>query len=411
MEFGPLIKYYRTQHGLTQKELAAGICSVPHLSKIEGNSKEANQETLKLLLERLGIDQEEIQGHEGQIKEQLTELNELIDYHLKEEASELMEKMKEMENVIPFSSSLYLYELTKLRYFIFTEQLEEAQQQKEMLNKQKKNFSQHENSLFRYLNAVLLLKKGNNQKAEELLEDLLNCWNDVVDRGELYYHLTLTKTSSDKVGYAIFFGNQAIQSFKNSHNFIRILHTLMVMALNYTHSKIYQEALNCYQHLIRNLSLLDNTMMKATVYQNMGYLQERMNEVSKAKIYYRKSLELQEPNSYNYLIALFSIGETEFYLDESTAKQTFIKVRELAKKLEIKRYQILATYYLLAIESPEKSVEYLETKVLPAVDGYNVYTVDQSKFYKLLYDHYRNIGNAEKAVLYLEKLTKGEEER
>ena len=55
MQFGPLIKFYRIQQGLTQKELANGICSVPHLSKIESNSKEANEETMGLLLERLGV--------------------------------------------------------------------------------------------------------------------------------------------------------------------------------------------------------------------------------------------------------------------------------------------------------------------------------------------------------------------
>ena len=55
MEFGALIKFYRTQRGMTQSELAKGICSVPHLSKIENNSKEANEETISLSTKRLQL--------------------------------------------------------------------------------------------------------------------------------------------------------------------------------------------------------------------------------------------------------------------------------------------------------------------------------------------------------------------
>ncbi|CAM3862794.1 tetratricopeptide repeat protein [Mesobacillus zeae] len=405
MEFGPLIKYFRTQLGMTQKELAAGICSVPHLSKIEGNSKEANEETVKMLLERLGIDQEEIQGQEGQIKGLLAELNELIDYQLKDDAEILMSKLKEKEHVIPFSSSLYLYEMAKYRYLIFIGKIPEAEKQQEMLNKHKKNFSQYENCLFRYLNAVLLLKKGNYQKADEILISLLPEWMDGIDRGELLYDISLSKAFLEQTGHSIHFGNQALQSFKNTHNFIRILHTLMLLAISYTQSKIYEEALSCLQHLIRNLSLLEDLVFKAQVFHNMGYLQSKMGETEKALYYYKKSLSLQKPDTFNYLVTLFSIGETQYELGEQEEARTiFSQVNDLAKELDNKRYLILVNYYLLSINSPDKSVEYLETKVLPAVNGCNALTVDLNKFYKLLSSHYKSIGKADKAVLYLEKI-------
>jgi len=54
MNVGSLIKYYRTKQGMTQSELVEGICSVPHLSKIENNGKEGNDQTIDLLLKRLG---------------------------------------------------------------------------------------------------------------------------------------------------------------------------------------------------------------------------------------------------------------------------------------------------------------------------------------------------------------------
>ncbi|MEH7802743.1 helix-turn-helix transcriptional regulator, partial [Bacillus pumilus] len=52
INIGQIIKLYRYKQNMTQSELAEGICSVSHLSKIENGSKEANQDTINLLLER-----------------------------------------------------------------------------------------------------------------------------------------------------------------------------------------------------------------------------------------------------------------------------------------------------------------------------------------------------------------------
>lgn len=64
MKIGSLIKYYRTKLGMTQNTLAMGICSIPHLSKIENNNKEANSETIRLLLERLNISLHNVENSE-----------------------------------------------------------------------------------------------------------------------------------------------------------------------------------------------------------------------------------------------------------------------------------------------------------------------------------------------------------
>ena len=72
--------------------------------------------------------------------------------------------------------------------------------------------------------------------------------NETTD-GEFLYHLALVKSSLEQSGHAIHFGKMALQIFMNQHNFIRILHTLMLLGINYTHSNIYEEALECFQHL------------------------------------------------------------------------------------------------------------------------------------------------------------------
>ncbi|MGA9228476.1 MAG: helix-turn-helix transcriptional regulator, partial [Mesobacillus sp.] len=188
MQFGPLIKFYRIQQGLTQKELANGICSVPHLSKIESNSKEANEETMGLLLARLGVNISSITENEEVIKQLVSDLNEKIDYFLNDEADKAMEMLKEYEGIIPFTTNLHTYELSKFRYLIFKGMISEAQIQYELLNKQKKIFSQPQMALFSYLYAVWLLKKGSYSKADQLLDSIGKDSKIEISSGELLYH-------------------------------------------------------------------------------------------------------------------------------------------------------------------------------------------------------------------------------
>jgi HTH-type transcriptional regulator, quorum sensing regulator NprR len=405
MEFGPLIKYYRTQKGITQKELAAGICSIPHLSKIENNSKDANEETISLLLARLAVSFEEMEEKEELIKTLLRDFGEKINFYLRDEIEEIYQKLKQIEHVIPFSAHMYSYELYKYRYLLFKGLLSEAEVQRDILHKQKKNFSQHEKYLFRYYNAVFLILKGQYKKADELFEELYVKDNNESTNGEFLYHRALVKTSLDQPGHAIHFGKLALQIFMNQHNFYRILHTLMLLGINYTHSNIYEEAFVCFKHLIRNAELLKEEKMLPQIYHNMGYLQKRMNNEKEALAFYEKSLALQPVNTKNYLVTLYTIGELHWSSQSyEKAEECFQTVKSLSKEIGVKKYKLLAEFYLIHMTSLEKGIKYLELKVIPYFEDAKEHKDDLTRFYKMLSDFYTNKGNYLEAVKYFTKL-------
>ncbi|MGJ7911411.1 tetratricopeptide repeat protein [Neobacillus sp. LXY-1] len=406
MEMGALIKYYRTQRGITQSELAKGICSVPHLSKIENNFKEANDETLALLLERLEISMGEMQEKEGQIKLLLREFSSAIHFYQKKEIEEIFQRIKEVEPFIPFSRYIYIWELYKFRFLLFKGQIDEATRQRDLLYKLKKNFSQHEDYLFRYYHAILLILEGQYRNADELLEALYIENEQEATSGEFLYHRALVKSSLDQPGHAIHFGKMALQLFMNQHNFTRILHTLMLLGINYTHSHIYEEALGCFQHLIRNAEILREERLLPQIYHNMGYLQSKMGDFKAALTFYKKSLALQDTHNYDYLVTLYTIGELHFYLHSlDKAHECFQDVHTMARDLGVKKFRLLADYYLLRIASPEKSYKFLEAKVIPFFEEVDEHSEYMTKFYKLLADYYNQQNMAQKAVKYLYKLT------
>ncbi|WP_160722321.1 tetratricopeptide repeat protein [Bacillus sp. USDA818B3_A] len=403
-----MIKYYRTQRGITQTALAKGICSVPHLSKIENNSKEANEETIALLLQRLSISLEEMEEQEGQIKNLLRDLSNKMNFFLMEEVDEIYQTLKSIEHLIPFSKHLFSCELTKYRYFLFKGLIDDAESQRDLLYKQKKNFSQHESYLFRYYNAIFLILKQQFKNADDILDSLYQENDQDTTSGEFLYHRALVKSSLEQSGHAIHFGKMALQIFMNQHNFLRILHTLMLLGINYTHSKIYEEAEGCYQHLIRNAEILKEDKMLPQIYHNMGFLQNKMNNHLEAIKYYEKSLALQPAINPHYLVTMYAIGEIYFSIDSmESAKKYFQEVYSLSKELGNKKYRLLADFYLCRMASPQKAYKYLETKVIPYFEETNEHIDDLTRFYKMLSDYYNDNGKIHEAVSYLNKIAGG----
>ena len=78
--------------------------------------------------------------------------------------------MIEMDHLIPFSKYIYIWELYKFRFLVFKGLVVEAESQRDLLYKQKKNFSQYEDYLFRYYTAVYLMWKGQYKNADDILD-------------------------------------------------------------------------------------------------------------------------------------------------------------------------------------------------------------------------------------------------
>ncbi|MDZ5472017.1 tetratricopeptide repeat protein [Bacillus sp. 31A1R] len=405
MDYGPLIKFYRNQRGITQRELAEGICSISHLSKIENNTKDANEETIVLLLNRLDIDIKEVTEKEELIRTHLHQLNQMINFYQRQEVEQIMLELKEYEGIIPFTAFLYPYELTKFRYLLFSGKVQEADEQRDLLYKQKKLFSQRETYLFQYYNAVLYMLKGNHLKADKLLDSILLQINNDIASGEIIYYRALVKSLMGESGHAIHFGKMALQFYMNEHNFIRILHTLMLLGINYTESGIYEEALSCFQHLVRNAELLNEKGLLPQIYHNLGFLYSKMGKERESLHFFQKSLSMQSNINTHYLITLYDIGEVYYSLQEyEKARDSFEESLRIAKEIGMKKYEILAKYNLMSIEENEESIEYLITTVIPFLEGKNEHKDTLVIYYKLLSKHYKQLGMDKEALYYMNKL-------
>lgn len=109
---GPLIKQKRELLGLTQEDLADGICSVPTLSRIENGERLPNKEHSEMLLQRLGysdtlqisyVPEKTLELHELKFK-----IRQAVIHKKREEAQALLAKFSSLSDSDDAISSQFL---------------------------------------------------------------------------------------------------------------------------------------------------------------------------------------------------------------------------------------------------------------------------------------------------------------
>ncbi|WP_237740600.1 helix-turn-helix transcriptional regulator [Paenisporosarcina sp. TG-14] len=404
MQIGSLIKYHRTKMKMTQSQLAIEICSITHLSKIENNSKEANVETIRLLLNRLEINVQDAEESEHNIHILLEQIIKNIHYIEHEKSRITFLKLDFYKEIIAFTKYIYLYEIYKLRYYIFIKDLKLADDQIRWLNTQKQNFSQHEQYLLLYFSAILLILKGEYGEAEEKLSIIIQeiAVSNTFE-GEIYYHLALVKGYLEQSGHAIYYGKKAMEFYKDQFNYKRILHVHMSLAINYSQSKIYEEALVCYEHLIRNAEMLKENDLLPHIYHNIGDLRHKMGDYLIALEYFKKSSGIFNKDTEEYLLCLHNIALTEFRLEKwIESKNSFTILNEKSIKMKVPQYQLYSSFYLLLLNNQkQKAMSFLEDKVVPYIVKMDKQKEYHHYFSKMLAEHFKNEGKYEKAVKFI----------
>lgn len=405
MKIGSLIKFHRTKQGLTQQTLADGICSVPHLSKIENNSKEANEETIRLLLERLDIDLQDVEKLEEEIKKLLKQFADQM-YYLEMDNIELTFKSLEKKEVlIPFTDHLYLYELYKARYYLLTQKVEKAEKQLKWLGSHKQNFSQLEKHLHSYISALALAIRGKVEDADEELSYLIeNALMTPEMLGEVNYNYSVLKSSLNQYGPSIYYGKNALQQFKEDYNFTRIVQVQMLLAVNYSRALMFNEALEIYQHLIRNTKILNRKEYLPRIYHNMGDMYHMIDEYDQACEFFTKAMDLLPQTSELYMLCLHNRAISEMEANNyNLSNESLNKLYDIAVVTKNTHYQLFSRFYSLKVTNQhEEAMKFLEFKILPYTSKKSELKESHRHFSLLLADYFKEKGQYDKVVQLLD---------
>lgn len=404
MNIGSIIKYHRLNQNLTQAVLCNGICSITHLSKIENNNKEADPETLSLLLNRLGLTLLDTEERNHLILNEINDFFKSMIYYDVACTLEIYQSLKEKEEQLNLLENVYTYHIYLFRYYLLLADVQKAQQKKEFLEPFISIFSQYENHLFQYCNGILLIQHGKYSQALKLfitIEKEIALPNILL--GEFYYLIGLTYSYLKDFSRSVTYTHKAILEFNKQFNYIRTLHAQTLLAVNYTELGLLQDAHEQFEHLLRNVKMMNRTELLATIHHNFAHLFEKQQDDHQATIHYKKALD-HSSNTVQYYMSLCNL--TEILIRQGKRDEAKENIKIILQKCttpNLKKYYFIFKYFDYVLNNQiKRAMNYLEKHVLPFSEKNNL-TNEIHTYALLLGDYYAN-SDKDKAIYYYKKI-------
>ncbi|WP_144522559.1 transcriptional regulator [Bacillus pumilus] len=364
INIGQIIKLYRYKQNMTQSELAEGICSVSHLSKIENGSKEANQDTINLLLERLGISQETLSQKARHLLSLLDEFQMNMYFYALDQAEQNAEMIIQHEEQF-FSLDLGIqYHLSLFQFYLLSDKQPLALKTHRVLKKFEKTFIETEKEIFEYLDGIHLIQNG---QLEEGIKKLESCFSYAsVEQSDLYYHYAKALGNMGQLGDALEATHQAMDLYRQKNNFKRIIHCTLIHGVISLELKAFQTAKKYLKEVILHTSLYPDAYIKMTAYFYYGVLLKREGDFSSAVPYLLDSLNYfnQEQIEDRYCETVYEIATLYAEYDR---KKALPYIHELLKQPRIQPncLYMIKIYKLMIEENPLDLKTYLIEAALP----------------------------------------------
>ncbi|MCQ6268324.1 helix-turn-helix domain-containing protein [Fictibacillus sp. WQ 8-8] len=297
---GQRIRYYRKTKGLTQEELAQGICSVSYLSKIEKGDAKSSEEVINLLCERLGISPEEVDSNE--ILELLNEWNMLMVNRRFEEADDFFEKVQEKMQIVNEPELILRFEIFSARYHI-TKEKPDAVAAQNLLSKVeslKEQLNSELNFYFNLTSGSLNILQNNYQlsikffkKAEEIYNNSSNNINDS-NVALLYYFTALSYGYLMRISAVNSYAFKAIAIFDKEYNYSRSADCQILLAISYRRVQNYEQAIFHLNQALKYSTSFHDDFTSGVIYHNLGYVFSCRREHVKAIEHFKKALRYKE---------------------------------------------------------------------------------------------------------------------
>jgi tetratricopeptide (TPR) repeat protein len=408
LEIGSFIKMQRTKKKMTLGELADGIVSVSYLSKIENLKTEASPHIIELLCNRLGV---EVSREMDSIIEDKCEA--WIDMMLnKQDNIDLItEAYRELQEMFDtnLSDVLLLFELHKIRYFLYVGDTDNASKQISRLHQVTSSFETRELYYWYKFRGNFHSELEENKtaidnyiKAEELSRKLDISEEELAD---LHYALSVTYSQLRQILEAIDYANKALDVYMKQYNFIRCAQCHIVLGVSYRRIKMYEKAIENYNLAKHLANLSGKRELIQLTNQNLGYLYATLGKNKEAIKYYREVANDEQVGIEDSLVAITELIKVYYEIDEwekanEKLERAFELIKEHPKNSLYEYYNyVLYTYHYAINDEPAKFVAHVKDKFIPFLIKREDH-VNLAPFTTMLARYYESIHKYKDATKY-----------
>ncbi|WP_035387529.1 helix-turn-helix domain-containing protein [Exiguobacterium undae] len=411
MRTGKKILYFRKKKGLTQSELAHGICSVPYLSKLENGKLSPSEEILTLLAKRLGHSLEFILKEEKNVlDEKLKVFKSFLDQR---DIINLSKIHNEIQKLVYHEEDPYLinkYEIYHLQFLILindknllTFNIDKFILLEAYLDEKDQYIFYKTLGKYHYKINSLNSSLTYFQKAYSTMNQNLN------EDYDLFFQLSLVYSRLMNPSTALIYAQRALIGFESQVNYERALNCNLLLSVLYNDLSSPNEAkLILTKILNHNLPKFLPENFEVKIYQNLGYSYFLLKDYERALVYFKKSylkkkLTSEKLNSLYMICLSLNQNSTPNYFDFYKYLNIGLSL-SVAEKNKNYHYKFLVLKHFHTKKGPNKLfIVFLENKVIPEIHKSNDFNF-LSVIYMYLENYYRTNFQYKSALHYSRKL-------
>ncbi|KPL58676.1 helix-turn-helix domain-containing protein [Rossellomorea vietnamensis] len=378
---GKLIKFHREESGLTQEQLAQGICSTTHLSKIERGITEYSSEITNLLAKRLGVDMAVERSRYESLQHTLAVWNDAIIMIRTHEIHQLKSEIE--QEPLRFLSDFFVqYHLLLARYHLFFDNPSKAKEILNIIENKQDSLSPFEHNLFLHVRGIYYYSMRKFDCCIQALKQI----DDEYPNAEYYFHLATAYHSIHSNTFAYYYGQRALQFFQKSLNILRVIDSeiLILIQLNAKEPFDMEQTKQQYDKLLKVCESVNSMERAHKIHNNLGFEYFRRKRYEESKESYERALELttEKTPASSYLVTLSGYILSCMkgcLLPKSELIQLASKGLKLAEENQDPTYAFFEIYLLTLNEKEEDLYTYIEKTALPHF---------KSTGNQLMYQHY-----------------------
>lgn len=407
MNIGAIIKLNRIKQNLTQEELAEGIISISYLSKIENGKIEPNDEVIKLLCLRLGI-----------------EINRQIDDETKAlchewfrlllsctDVEKLKEKYKEVNELVNTIQDVELQILLKIhliRYYLKIGDIKLAHEQVNHLKDFSNTFTSEQKYFWNKFNGnYYYIKEEYNEalKFYTLSEDFSsNLELTEEEIADLEYALALTYSKLRITSLALRCAYKALELYRQIYHFSRCAECHLILGISYRRIGNHENAIKNYQLAKKLAEQTKNKEIIQLTHINLGYLYYAQGDTDESINHFDMIINEEDSSLEDRLLALTAIIEEYFHTKKYKEALERIKegvewINETNKSQYIIYYYEINTYFYLINKEHEKFEKMLVDEFIPFLEEQKDYA-RLTNYAELLGNHFENVHKYKNATKY-----------
>ena len=261
------------------------------------------------------------------------------------------------------------YKLIKIRYRLLIEDFGTIEVLFQELKEMKKYFSEENDYYYNYFfGQYKYIKDDDFTESLIFLEKAEELHNKVNKKEpELYYLLALVNSRQYDTLFALHYGKTALEMFIKEMNFLKVVESHIILAINHIRMKDYKVAESYLIHSIKFAEDANDKYLLGRIFHNLGYLHSKIKESNVAIKYYLDSLNYKKDNPQDYTHTLtYLIDEYLIINDIKEAKILTLCGIKMARKYKVEENLMkLKFLYYKIIDGEMRHQKHIEKKIIP----------------------------------------------